>query len=530
MERKFVHILRDETKKRKWIPYVLFFIFAMYFFGILQLNYKFLDPDSFYHAKMAELMKEHGIIREFPWLPYTILQESFTDHHLLYHVALIPFILFLPPLMGLKLATVVFSSLTIVVLYWFFKKIGIRGAWFFVLLSIFDSSFIFRLNLAKAQALAISNFFLVYYFVIKRKLVLLFIFSFLYVWLYGGWPLVLILVFFDIISKIPEVFEKRVLTKKYHLNREKLRQKIRADIQLVAVACSGLVSGIVINPYFPKNLIFYWNQTVKIALLNYQSSIGVGNEWSPYAPFELITNSSIAIIMLIVAVTFLVINIKKRNSLVINLFLSTLLFFILTMKSRRNVEYLIPCMLAFSGAALTAIFQEYSAKNLWQEFRIFLKEQKIFLFALVIPAIMLPYIIARDYVYVIRYYNQGLEFDKYKGAMGWLKENSAAGAIVFHSDWDEFPNLFYHNSHNYYIVGLDTRFFFGKNPELYGKWDRITRGQEIEKIYPIIKEDFKAGYVFVDIKRHEDMDKNLQNNFKFKEVYKDDDTKIYQVL
>src|SRR3989344_1808766 len=320
MERKFVNILRDETKKRKWIPYVLFFIFAMYFFGILQLNYKFLDPDSFYHAKMAELMKEHGIIREFPWLPYTILQESFTDHHLLYHVALIPFILFLPPLMGLKLATVVFSSLTIVVLYWFFKKIGIRGAWFFVLLSIFDSSFIFRLNLAKAQALAISNFFLVYYFVIKRKLVLLFIFSFLYVWLYGGWPLVLILVFFDIISKIPEVFEKRVLTKKYHLNREKLRQKIRADIQLVAVACSGLVSGIVINPYFPKNLIFYWNQTVKIALLNYQSSIGVGNEWSPYAPFELITNSSIAIIMLIVAVTFLVINIKKRNSLVINLF------------------------------------------------------------------------------------------------------------------------------------------------------------------------------------------------------------------
>lgn len=530
MLKNLYQIAKKEIAERKWLVYILFFITAFYFFYFFHNMPKFTDPDSFYHTKIAVLMKDHGIIKNFPYLPYTILNENFADHHFLYHIALVPFVLFLPPLYGVKFATLIFASLTIAVFYWFLKKMGVRGAWFFTAILMVDSSFVFRINLAKAQALAISMFFIVYYLIVKKKFWHIFFFSFFYVWLYGGWPLILVLAFIDILSRTPEVFEKSLFSKHYHININRLKEKIRSDFKLIAVVAGGLFAGIVINPYFPKNLIFYWNQIVKIAVVNYKSAIGVGGEWSAYKPLELITNSSVALILLIIASTFFFMNYKRKNALTMNLFLSLVVFFILTMKSRRNLEYFVPIMIAFSGVALTSFLEFYDVKAFLKDLKMFLREQKILLIALIVPALMLPYIIIRDYISVINFYENGIEFDKYEAPMNWLRGNSAAGTIVFHSDWDEFPMLFYQNSNNYYIVGLDTRFMYAKNPELYTKWDSITRAKEKENIYPIIKNDFKAEYVFIDLKRHEEMDKNFMNNFKFKEVFRDDDAKVYQVL
>lgn len=530
MAKKIFYILKNEVLERKWIAYILFFITASYFFYFLQSAPKFTDPDSFYHVKMAVLMKERGVVKDFPWLPYTLLKDSYTDHHLLYHLALIPFILFLPPLFGAKLATIIFASATIVIFYWLLKKMKVQHAWFFTVILMVDSSFIFRLNLVKAQALAIGTFFIAYYFILKRRYVPIFFISFFYVWLYGGWPLIFVLAVIDIISKISEIFKKTLFSKRLHIDKERMWKKIRADAKLLAVVAAGLASGIIINPYFPKNLIFYWNQIVKIALVNYQSVIGVGGEWSPYAPLELITNSSVAIIVLVIATTFFILNIKKRNALTMNFLIAAFVFFVLTMKSRRNLEYFIPIIIAFSGVSITSFLEHSEMKNFFRDFALFLREQKILLIAMLIPAIMMPYIIVRDYFSTLNFYENGLEFDKYEAPMKWLLANSAQGSIVFHSDWDEFPMLFYHNSQNYYIVGLDTRFMYAKSPELYKKWDDITRGREKEKIHSVIKDDFKAEYVFVDIKRHEEMDKNIRSNFKFKEVFNDEKTKIYKVL
>ena len=51
--------------------------------------------DGYYHIKFAWLMRQHGLRLEFPWLPLTILKPAeFTDHHLLYHILLVPFTFF----------------------------------------------------------------------------------------------------------------------------------------------------------------------------------------------------------------------------------------------------------------------------------------------------------------------------------------------------------------------------------------------------------------------------------------------------
>ena len=45
----------------------------------------FGDPDAYYHVAMAELFGKGASGPTFPWLPYTVLGEHFSDQHFLYH-------------------------------------------------------------------------------------------------------------------------------------------------------------------------------------------------------------------------------------------------------------------------------------------------------------------------------------------------------------------------------------------------------------------------------------------------------------
>jgi hypothetical protein len=43
----------------------------------------------------------------------------------------------------------------------------------------------------------------------------------------------------------------------------------------------------------------------------------------------------------------------------------------------------------------------------------------------------------------------------YANASLWLEKNTPAGSRVFQTDWDDFPRLFFYNTHNTYLIGLD---------------------------------------------------------------------------
>ncbi len=125
--------------------------------------------------------------------------------------------------------------------------------------------------------------------------------------------------------------------------------------------------------------------------------------------------------------------------------------------------------------------------------------------------------------------SQGLHYNYLKNASDFLLKNSNQGDLVFNSDWDIFPELFYYNSQNYYIVGLDATFMYLYDKELYQKWWDITMGKRSDEAYLIIKNDFKAKYVLAT-PAHKKMIEMLNNNFRFLKVYGDDDAIIYKVL
>ena len=112
----------------------------------------------------------------------------------------------------------------------------------------------------------------------------------------------------------------------------------------------------------------------------------------------------------------------------------------------------------------------------------------------------------------------------------YLKEHSQPGEIVMHTDWSDWPMLFYHNDKNYYIMGLDPTFMYNYNSELYSLFADITMAKKADDIAAAIKENFQARYFIVNAnKNREQLRKNAEADTGFSKVYEDGDAAIYQL-
>ena len=117
------------TATKKILPYILIFLSAFVFFYLLQEPQSLGDPDTYYHAKMARLMSEQGLIfDDFPYMSSTILKDDYVDYHWLYHVALIPFEILFGGLTGIRIATVFFASVFITLFYFVLLRTRTRYA------------------------------------------------------------------------------------------------------------------------------------------------------------------------------------------------------------------------------------------------------------------------------------------------------------------------------------------------------------------------------------------------------------------
>lgn len=132
--------------------------------------------------------------------------------------------------------------------------------------------------------------------------------------------------------------------------------------------------------------------------------------------------------------------------------------------------------------------------------------------------------------------NSKYDLPAVRAAMDYLKTNSEPGDVVFTDDWDIFPVFFYYNSHNYYIVGLDPKFTQERQPELWERYVKVSRGQipssvevtltdddgkEVRKRIRVeledIREHFGARFVVTD-RDHKSLARKLANADHFAEL------------
>lgn len=510
--------------KKYLLDYLVVLVLAVTVFSYLQGSFTLPEPDSFYHAKITQFLSEGTVLKQLPWLQETSLANNFVDHHFLYHLLLIPFVMLDDPLVGVKQATIIFTSLAIVAIYWLLKKFNIIWPLVYVFILLSSSGWLFRIALVKAPMIFLIFLLLAFYFLANRRWLDLFLISFFAVWAYGGWPILLVMAAIYVFghSFLEVIKQEKTLWQKF---KSPLVFRGGPWPGLIS-AILGLFSGLIINPYFPDNLNFYWTQIVKISVVNYQAILRVGNEWYPYGFVSFITVNPFICALLFAGIVLFICRLKKQNIYSFTWGIMSVAFLVLSLKSRRNIEFFIPFAIIFFAFAFSNYFSKLSLPKLKDIFN-----NKSFALILVLAVVLFSTVflsLPNNLLSIKGSILTGFPMDRYQSSSFWLKTHTPKNAVVFHTDWDDFPPLFYYNDHNYYLVGLDPTFMYEKSPEKYFLYENITKGLIQKDLSKIIKENFNADYILLE-KTYTVLDEIIKRSGDFEKLYEDKEAKIYQI-
>jgi hypothetical protein len=474
----------------------LFGIFLTALAAIQFATPNLVGNDGYYHIKLAQIMREQGLRPPFTWLPLTILNpEAYYDHHFLYHVLLLPFT-YGDLRVGAKWASVIFPAFTFLTGWVLLRgqRVPYAALWSLGLLGV-SAAFLYRMSMPRVQAVSLLMLFLTLHVTLTRRYRWLLPLGFLYVWLYDAFPLVLVLV--CVFVAMRWLIEGRL------------------DLKPLLYSALGVGLGLVINPYFPDNLVFIYHHL--LPKLTDATATRVGNEWYPYRTWTLVENSGLALAAFVAGVFALGWQERRMNTATATLLAISILFGLMLFKSRRFVEYYPAFALLFCAGAWAPLLGRWGRTR----FRLRLVMPVIFALVLV-PAIWSNVRTTQANLQDSKPYQQ------YAGASAWLVANTPPGSRIFQTDWDDFTRLYYYNTHNTYTVGLDPTYLQLYDPDLYELWVDITKGR-VEAPAQTIAETFGASFVITDLK-HKGFIREAKADPQLEEVYRDDYAAIFQVV
>ncbi len=491
------------------LPLGLFLLFVLGMALIQFATPDMPDNDGFYHIKLAWLMRTEGLTPVFSWLPLSILnQREFYDHHFLFHVALIPFT-FGDLRVGAKWAAVIFSSLAFLAIWVLFHRQRLPHAWLWAiaLLGISDA-FLFRMSITRAQSLSLAFLVIGMLWLLEGKHKHLAVLSFLYVWLYDAFPLMIALAVLHLVAVA--LIEKRF------------------EYKPLLFVTGGILLGMLVNPYFPENIIFsYRHMLPKLADA---TSVRVGNEWFPYDTKQILDNSLPSLIAFASGIFALGLSSRKMDVRTALALLTSLLFGLMFLQARRFVEYFPPFALIFAAFAWAPLFLDRqiapvsSADSPRERFLFTFRNN----FLALLLSVAVVFSVARSIPQAQDAVARSKPYDLYAGASNWLSENTSEGERVFQTDWDDFPRLFFYNTHNTYLIGLDPTYMQLYDPNLYDLWVNITKGN-VENPSSLISSRFGARFIQTDL-NHGNFLAMARKDSGLKEVYRDDQAVIFEVL
>jgi len=490
----------------------LLFILFVVGLGIVQFSTPDLpDNDGYYHIKLAAIMRQEGLLPDFPWLPLSILNErEYYDHHFLFHVALIPFT-FGDLRLGAKWASVIFASLAFLAVWWLLRgqKVRYAGIWAMALLVV-SEAFLYRMSITRAQSLSLGLLALSLHWMFQGRTKLFLGVGFLYVWLYNAFPL------------LP------ILTLVYALGVWLVERRI--SLKPTIYATLGVIAGLVINPYFPHDIVFALRHILPKALG--ATEVSVGNEWFPYTTAQLMENSFPALIFFGLGLLSLGMSGRKMSTPTAVGLLCAFLFGAMTFSSRRFIEYFPAFVLIFSAFAM----QSLAGTGGWLEETLAAMPGRLKSWLLPYRNIWGPFL-GGLLVFCISAFHtlpaavesirDSKPYETYAAASTWLVENTPPGSRVFQTDWDDFPRLFFYNTHNTYLIGLDPTYMQLYNADLYEDWVDITRGH-VNHPSNEIEGKFAAAYVLTDL-NHTAFIREANADPRLEEVFRDAYAIVYRI-
>jgi hypothetical protein len=406
---------------------------------------------------------------------------------------------------GAKWSAVIFSSLAFLAVWFLFHRQRVPHSWLWslALLGVSDA-FLYRMSVTRAQSLSLAFLAIGFAWLLERKYKHLAVLSFLYVWFYDAFPLMLVLVVLHLLAAL--ITERRF------------------EFRPLLYVAAGILLGMLINPYFPENIIFsYRHMLPKLADA---TSVRVGNEWFPYNTKQILENSLPSLIAFAGGTLALGLSGRKMDVRTAFALFASLLFGLMLFQARRFVEYFPPFALIFAAFAWSPLLSSPQSDSVLSTVP---PRDRV---SASLPVILLSLVIAVSIARSIPRAREAVDnskpYDLYSDASAWLAENTPANSGVFQTDWDDFPRLFYYNTHNTYLIGLDPTYMQLYDPALYDLWVLITSG-DVDNPSKIIANKFGSRYVHTDL-NHQDFIRVASEDPGLKEVYRDEQAVLYEVL
>ena len=461
-----------------------------------------LDNDGYYHIRWAATLRENWPhLPAFKNLPLTTLNEQdYVDHHYLFHVLLIPFTLG-DLRIGAKLAAIVFSSIGMASLFALLVVWRVRYRWLWLAPLVAGSEhFLYRMSMTRAPALSLVFLGLGTYLILNRKPIWLGILSFIFVWSYSLFPMIL---GFALVYSIAVYVSHR-----------------RFDFWGALASLIGIIAGLVINPYFPKNLALLREHL----LMKYSSTypVAVGVEWDPYDSWAMVGISAVAFIVFLVGLAAFEYRRRVNDLKPLFFLIISVLLLIMTFKARRFIEYWPPFAVLF--AAFTISPRLESVNFAWLA-----RTRDRVIAAIAAAVVTAAAILWMGWCVWTSREDVKSETDPYtyRGASEWIAKNVPAGSMIFNTNWDAFPALFYYNPNYAYVSGLDPTYLYNRDRKLWEVYESINSSEE-ENGARVIKERFGADYV-VTGNGDSDFLTNARDDENFEVVFEDHEAVVLRV-
>ena len=452
--------------------------------------------DGYFHIRFAQVMRTEGLLVPFIWLPLTILNaEAYFDHHFLYHVLMIPFT-FGDLRVGAKWMSVLFPAGAFL-MGWIFlrgQRVPYAALWALGFMAV-SAAFLYRMSMPRVQAVSLLMLMLIMHVTLTRRYRWLLPLSFIYVWLYDAFPFIVIVV-------------GTYVATRWILDR-------RFNLAPLLYAGLGIGLGLLINPYFPKNIEFIYHHM--LPKLTDATATKVGKEWYPYQTWTLVKNSSLALFAFAAGAFALGLRDRRMGARTATVFMITIVFGFFLFKSRRFVEYYPALALLFCAVAWAPLFKQWQHANFWMG-----KLPAVVLLLIFVPATWLNVRAVQEQL------ADSKPYQRYEQASAWLQTNTPPQSRVFQTDWDDFTQLYFYNTHNTYTLGLDPTYMQLYNADMYDLWRDITKGK-VDNPSQVIVDTFEARYVITDL-NHKKFLRKAKEDPHLDEVHRDDYAAVFQIV
>ena len=483
--------LIKKNKSKEWIAILFLFVAIASVFYSASPN--IADPDGFYHLKHAQIYKDNGIFfKNFPWVQYSSINVLKSDLWYGFHILLIPFA-GSDSASGIKTAGIFLTIISLLFLWMMFKRSGYGFAFLWTLLIFLSAPNIMtRFIMLRPHLLTMALSALILSLLIRGKAVWILVLSAILAWIHisMAWIAVLILgvAFFLKIG-----IEKKWVWKN------------------ASAVIGGIALGIFARPNPIGSVKLAYIQIIKLLQAKQEDAVLLfGSEMFPLKWYTLVENFLVFAILWSVSILiffafhkkyFRQDSAEKKVFIVSNLILSVLFFAMTMLTARRAHDFWV----VFGAMFIAGTFHSIISKKYSNDFI-----KNAFASILAIAFVFLVFYTPYKSLSTLR--DRGTPPDTFKKASLWLKENSDAKDIVFNLHWSDFPMLFFWNSKNYYIGGMDPIFQYSYSSPLYWKFhylsaDEVTKktcgapactAEMLEDTYFVLKNEFEAKYIVLE--------------------------------